>query len=50
MATLMAEIMGRRAGLNTWTGFDWPAIPGHFGKPWFLPFGGACYRLKDILQ
>jgi len=50
MATLMAEIMGGRADFNTWKGFDWPAIPGHFGKPWFLPFVGACYRLKDTLQ
>ncbi|BEV13433.1 hypothetical protein HBDW_02210 [Herbaspirillum sp. DW155] len=30
--------------------FDWPAIPGHFGRPWFLPVVGAWYRLKDWLQ
>jgi glycine/D-amino acid oxidase-like deaminating enzyme len=50
MGTLMAEIMDGRADLNPWKDFDWPAIPGHFGKPWFLPFVGAWYRLKDILQ
>ena len=50
MGTLMAEIMDGRADLNPWQGFDWPAIPGHFGKPWFLPFVGAWYRLKDALQ
>jgi glycine/D-amino acid oxidase-like deaminating enzyme len=50
MGTLMAEIMDGRADLNPWKDFDWPAIPGHFGKPWFLPFVGAWYRLKDKLQ
>jgi glycine/D-amino acid oxidase-like deaminating enzyme len=50
MGTLMAEIMDGRADLNPWQDFDWPAIPGHFGKPWFLPFVGAWYRLKDTLQ
>ena len=25
----------------------WPAIPGPFGKPWFLPIVGAYYRLQD---
>ncbi|AXF06157.1 NAD(P)/FAD-dependent oxidoreductase [Paraburkholderia hospita] len=50
MGTLMAEIMDGRADLNPWKDFDWPAIPGYFGKPWFLPFVGAWYRLKDTLQ
>jgi len=50
MGTLMAEIMDGHADLNPWKDFDWPAIPGHFGKPWFLPFVGAWYRLKDRLR
>ncbi|MDN7933054.1 FAD-dependent oxidoreductase [Burkholderia metallica] len=50
MGTLMAEIMDGRTDLNPWKDFGWPAIPGHFGKPWFLPFVGAWYRLKDALQ
>ncbi|RAN45543.1 FAD-dependent oxidoreductase [Herbaspirillum rubrisubalbicans] len=50
MGTLMAEIMDGRADLNPWKDFAWPAIPGHVGKPWFLPFVGAWYRLKDRLQ
>ena len=50
MGTLMAEIMDGRADLNPWKDFDWPAIPGHFGKPWFLPFVGAWYRLMDTLR
>jgi glycine/D-amino acid oxidase-like deaminating enzyme len=54
MATLMgtrtAEIMDGRAEFNPWKDFDWPAISSHFDKPWFLPFVGAWYRLKDTLQ
>jgi len=30
--------------------FDWPAIPGYFGKPWFLPIVGAWYRYKDLVR
>ena len=30
-------------------GRDWPAIPGHFGPPWFLPAVGLYYSLKDKL-
>jgi hypothetical protein len=29
---------------------SWPAIPGHLGKPWFLPFVGAYYRIQDWLK
>jgi glycine/D-amino acid oxidase-like deaminating enzyme len=50
MGTIMAEVMDGRADLNPWKDFSWPAIPGHFGTPWFLPLVGAFYRLKDRLQ
>jgi hypothetical protein len=36
--------------LNPWKDFDWPAIPGYFGRPWFLPILGAYYRMKDIVR
>ncbi|WP_280156341.1 FAD-binding oxidoreductase [Piscinibacter sp. XHJ-5] len=49
MGTIMAEVMDGRAELNPWKDFAWPAIPGHFGPPWFLPLIGAYYRLKDKL-
>jgi glycine/D-amino acid oxidase-like deaminating enzyme len=49
MGTIMAEVMDGRAELNPWKDFAWPAIPGHFGPPWFLPLVGAYYRLKDKL-
>lgn len=35
---------------KAWKDFDWPAIPGNFGKPWFLPAVGAYYRLMDVLR
>jgi glycine/D-amino acid oxidase-like deaminating enzyme len=47
MGRIMADVMDGRTELNPWRGFDWPAIPGHFGRPWFLPLVGAYYRLRD---
>lgn len=49
MGTVMAEVMAGNAGLNPWQDSSWPAIPGHFGPPWFLPLVGAFYQLKDRL-
>lgn len=31
-------------------GLDWPAVPGHFGKPWFLPLVGMYYKVLDRVQ
>ena len=50
MGTVMAEVMDGNAAANPWKDFDWPAIPGHFGPTWFLPFVGAYYKLQDILH
>jgi glycine/D-amino acid oxidase-like deaminating enzyme len=49
MGTIMAEVMDGRADLNPWKDFAWPAIPGHVGRPWFLPLVGAYFKLKDRL-
>ena len=49
MGTIMAEVMDGRAEFNPWKDFAWPSIPGHFGRPWFLPLVGAYCRLKDRL-
>ncbi|MBW8812936.1 MAG: FAD-binding oxidoreductase [Caulobacterales bacterium] len=46
----MAAVMEGRADANPWRDLDWPAIPGHFGKPWFLPLVGAYYRVQDALH
>ncbi|MNC53512.1 Gamma-glutamylputrescine oxidoreductase [compost metagenome] len=50
MGAIMAEVLDGRADLNPWRDFDWPAIPGHFGNPWFLPFVGAYYRFQDFVH
>jgi glycine/D-amino acid oxidase-like deaminating enzyme len=50
MGQVMAEVMDGHAEANPWRELDWPQIPGHFGKPWFLPVVGAYYRLQDILH
>ena len=49
MGGVMAEVLDGKADLNPWRDFDWPAIPGYFGKPWFLPFVGAYYKYKDMV-
>ncbi|WP_343654438.1 FAD-binding oxidoreductase [Paraburkholderia caribensis] len=48
MGQVMADVMGGNVAANPWRDFDWPAIPGHTGKPWFLPLVGAYYQIKDV--
>ena len=50
MGQVMAEVMDGKVEANPWRELNWPAIPGHFGKPWFLPVVGAYYRLQDYLH
>jgi glycine/D-amino acid oxidase-like deaminating enzyme len=50
MGQVMAEVLAGRSEANPWRDLDWPAIPGHLGKPWFLPLVGAYYRLKDLID
>jgi glycine/D-amino acid oxidase-like deaminating enzyme len=49
MGERMARVMAGEAAANPWRNNPWPAIPGHFGPPWFLPAIGVYYRLKDKL-
>lgn len=49
MGTIMADVMDGHPERNPWKDFDWPAIPGYFGRPWFLPIVGAYYRMKDLV-
>jgi len=49
MGECMAAVMGGEPQANPWLGRSWPAIPGHFGPPWFLPAVGLYYQLKDRL-
>ena len=50
LATHMGEMVAGRimgeAPENPWHDLGWSAVPGHFGKPWFLPLVGACYGMK----
>lgn len=50
MGQVMADVMAGRSERNPWRELEWPAVPGHFGKPWFLPFVGAYYRFQDWLH
>ncbi|GAB3467581.1 FAD-binding oxidoreductase [Massilia terrae] len=50
MGQVMADVMAGKPERNPWRGLEWPAIAGHFGKPWFLPFVGAYYRFQDWLH
>ena len=50
MGQILADMMEGRGETNPWRDLDWPSIPGHYGKPWFLPVVGAWYRLQDILH
>jgi glycine/D-amino acid oxidase-like deaminating enzyme len=48
MGQVMADVIDGREDANPWRDLPWPAIPGHTGKPWFLPIVGAYYRVKDL--
>jgi glycine/D-amino acid oxidase-like deaminating enzyme len=50
MGQQMAKVLAGEAAANPFRALPWPAIPGHFGPPWFMPFVGAWYRLQDWLR
>ncbi|WP_421951144.1 NAD(P)/FAD-dependent oxidoreductase [Pelagibacterium sp.] len=50
MGQVMAGVISGTGKTSIWCDMDWPAIPGHFGPPWFLPVVGAYFRLQDILH
>uniref|UniRef100_UPI003101B308 NAD(P)/FAD-dependent oxidoreductase n=1 Tax=Neorhizobium sp. EC2-8 TaxID=3129230 RepID=UPI003101B308 len=47
--TVADAILGR-PDRNPVKGLEWPAVPGHFGKPWFLPLVGLYYKMLDKVQ
>jgi len=47
MGRVMARVMAGEVSANPFADLAWPAVPGHFGPPWFLPFVGAWYRFQD---
>lgn len=46
----LADSMLGRPDKNPLKDLDWPAVPGHFGKPWFLPLVGLYYKALDRFQ
>lgn len=50
MGQRMAAVLGGDSVANPLDGLGWPAIPGHFGPPWFMPFVGLYYRFKDKIS
>ena len=49
MGECMARVLAGDAAANPWRDNPWPAIPGHFGPPWFLPAVGLYYQVKNKL-
>tara|TARA_R110002050_G_scaffold51315_3_gene118024 strand:+ start:2358 stop:3635 length:1278 start_codon:yes stop_codon:yes gene_type:complete len=50
MGEVMADLVDGKPTQCPWITNRWPAIPGHFGKPWFLPFVGMYFKIQDILH
>jgi glycine/D-amino acid oxidase-like deaminating enzyme len=50
MGIVLADAILGRADRNPIKGLAWPAVPGHFGKPWFLPLVGLYYKTLDRFQ
>jgi glycine/D-amino acid oxidase-like deaminating enzyme len=50
LGMVLADAILGRPDHNPLKGLEWPAVPGHFGKPWFLPLVGLYYKVLDRLQ
>ncbi|ANY84011.1 hypothetical protein BB934_37745 (plasmid) [Microvirga ossetica] len=50
LGSLMVDVMDGHPEKSPFGHMPWPAIPGHFGRPWFLPIVGAYYKFKDIVS
>ena len=50
LGMVMAATMLGRPDRNPVKDLEWPAVPGHFGKPWFLPLVGLYYKMLDRVQ
>jgi glycine/D-amino acid oxidase-like deaminating enzyme len=50
LGILMADAILGREDRNPLKGLAWPAVPGHLGKPWFLPLVGLYYKALDRIQ
>ncbi|TIS52360.1 FAD-binding oxidoreductase [Mesorhizobium sp.] len=50
LGMIMADAILGREDRNPMKGLEWPAIPGYFGKPWFLPMVGLYYKALDRVR
>lgn len=50
LGMIIADAILGRADRNPMRDYPWPAVPGHFGKPWFLPLVGQYYKMLDRFQ
>ena len=50
MGQVLADLAMGREDSNPLQGLDWPKVPLHSGKPWFLPLVGLYFGLKDRLS
>ena len=50
MGMMIADAILGKTDRNPLKDLAWPAVPGHFGKPWFLPLVGAYYKTLDRFQ
>lgn len=50
LGMIMADTIMGKPDANPLKGLEWPAVPGHFGKPWFLPLVGMYYKMLDRFQ
>lgn len=50
MGQQMARVMNGEPDANPWAHLGWPSVPGHFGKPWFLPLVGLWYKWQDVIR
>ncbi|WP_035655540.1 FAD-binding oxidoreductase, partial [Bradyrhizobium sp. STM 3809] len=50
LGMIMADAMLGRPDRNPMKDAPWPVVPGHYGKPWFLPFVGAYYKTLDWIR
>ncbi|MGP4666593.1 NAD(P)/FAD-dependent oxidoreductase [Agrobacterium pusense] len=50
LGMVVADAILGRPDNNPLKGLEWPAVPGHFGKPWFLPLVGLYYKMLDKIQ
>ncbi|KRA05223.1 NAD(P)/FAD-dependent oxidoreductase [Rhizobium sp. Root564] len=50
LGMMVADAILGKVDRNPMRDYPWPAVPGHFGEPWFLPLVGQYYKMLDRFQ